>query len=101
MIHPHFVWMSYGWYTEGWWKANDVDCTHSEIERAVDRSLSFHHFPLSTEEEQDAPTDVNYVSNVIIVYQYKCIYSNVFGTMYLCKLIAEWIVIYIIYLDTQ
>jgi len=67
MIHSHFVWMSYGWYIEGWWMLQDTNCTVDQIKTAANRSLSFHQFPLLTEEEQDAPTDVNYVSNVINV----------------------------------
>jgi len=72
MIHPGFVWMSYGWYSEDWWKemddngfvSNTDDCTRDEIEQAIDRSLSFHHFPIPTEDENDSPTDVNYVRNL-------------------------------------
>ena len=67
MIQPGFVWMSYGWYTEGWWKESNTNCTVDQIKTAVDRSLSFHHFPLPTQDEKDAPTDVNYVSKYHIV----------------------------------
>lgn len=37
-------------------------CTLEEMERAVYRSLSFHHFPIPMENERFAPTDVVYVS---------------------------------------
>ena len=40
------------------------DCTLGDMQQAIDRSLSFHHFPLPTEEESDCPTDVNYVCNL-------------------------------------
>ena len=63
MIFPEYVWMSYGWYSEGWWTdVDDVNCTENQMRSAIDRSLSFHHFPLPMENEVDAPTDVNYVS---------------------------------------
>ena len=71
MIHPGFVWMSYGWYSEDWWEeidnsfvSNTDKCTLDEIEQAIDRSLSFHHFPIPTEEEKDSPTNVNYVRDL-------------------------------------
>jgi len=72
MIHPGFVWMSYGWYSEGWWRemddsgfvSNTDNCKLRDIEEAIDRSLSFHHFPVPTEEESDSPTDVNFVRNL-------------------------------------
>ena len=63
MVYPRFVWMSYGWYTEGWWKEQlqDTGCSVREMKDALHRSLSFHHFPTPTKDEEDAPTDVNYV----------------------------------------
>ncbi|XP_065920337.1 gamma-aminobutyric acid type B receptor subunit 2-like isoform X2 [Dysidea avara] len=74
MIYPRFVWMTYGWYSEGWWEeiGNDINnrfvvdtdnCTLDEMQQVIYRSLSFHHFPLPTEEENDSPTDVNYTPN--------------------------------------
>ena len=66
MIYPDYVWMTYGWYSERWWNdtANmtDLSCSSVQLESAIERSLSFHHFPLPTQDEEDAPTDVNYVS---------------------------------------
>ena len=53
MTYPEYVWMSYGWYTENWWLEEDTDCTADEIERAIQRSLSIHHFPLPTSEEEN------------------------------------------------
>ena len=67
MIYPAFVWMSYGWYSEGWWKEPATDCTVDQMQRAIWRSLSFHHFPLPMKDEQDAPTDVIYVSKQCVV----------------------------------
>ena len=68
--------MTYGWYSEGWWEeiGNDINnrfvvdtdnCTLDEMQQVIYRSLSFHHFPLPTEEENDSPTDVNYVCNLL------------------------------------
>ena len=68
MIYPEYVWMSYGWYTQNWWldEHEDTSCTADQIKRAVWRSLAIHHFPIPTSEEEDAPTDVGYVSNFSI-----------------------------------
>ena len=64
MIYPEYVWMSYGWYTQNWWlHVNDTNCTVDEMQRAIQRSLAIHHFPIPTREEEDAPTNVGYVSN--------------------------------------
>ena len=41
----------------------DVNCTESQMRSAIQRSLSFHHFPLPMANQVNAPTDVNYVSN--------------------------------------
>lgn len=80
MIHPTFVWMSYGWYSQGWWReikngsdfvSNTDNCTIEEMEEAIDRSLSFHHFPLPTAEENNSTTDVNYVCDLYL-FETKC-----------------------------
>ena len=63
MIYPEYIWMSYGWYTKGWWMYTwDTNCSVDQLQAAINRSLSFHHFPLPMQSEVDAPTDVNYVS---------------------------------------
>lgn len=55
--------MSYGWYTEDWWMyASDTNCSVNQLKTAIHRSLFFHHFPLPMQSEEDAPTDVIYVS---------------------------------------
>ena len=70
MIYPEYVWMSYGWYTEKWWLEEDTDCTAEQMQRAIARSLAIHHFPIPTSEEENAPTDVVYVSNFSIQQMY-------------------------------
>ena len=68
MVYPEYVWMSYGWYTQNWWlDVEDTSCTADEMKRAIRRSLAIHHFPIPTSEEEDAPTDVGYVSNFSIL----------------------------------
>ena len=66
MIYPRFVWMSYGWYTEGWWEdeLENVDCTPEQMRMAIYRSLSFHHFPIPNEK---ALTDVKYVRKQLLI----------------------------------
>ena len=64
MTYPEYVWMSYGWYTQHWWLDEDTECTADQMKRAIQRSLSIHHFPIPTSEEEDAPTDVGYVSKL-------------------------------------
>lgn len=68
MTYPEYVWMSYGWYTEEWWleAQKDTDCSVFELQVAIQRSLSIHHFPLPTKSEENAPTDVGYVSSLVI-----------------------------------
>ena len=64
MTYPEYVWMSYGWYTQHWWLDEDTECTADQMKRAIQRSLSIHHFPIPTSEEEDASTDVGYVSKL-------------------------------------
>ena len=63
MIYPEYVWISYGWYTEKWWLEEDTDCTTDQMQNAIQHSLAIHHFPTPMSEEENAPTDVVYVSN--------------------------------------
>ena len=63
MIYPEYVWMSYGWYTQKWWLEEDTSCTADQMQSAIQRSLAIHHYPIPTSEEENAPTDVVYVSN--------------------------------------
>ena len=69
MIYPEYVWMSYGWYTQNWWlDVEDTNCTVDELQMAIRRSLAIHHFPIPTSDEEDAPSDVGYVSNFSVLH---------------------------------
>ena len=83
MIHPEYVWMSYGWYSEGWWMdTDDVNCSEAQMRTAVERSLSFHHFPLPTQNEADAPTDVYYVSKLSCGIYIQCMVNFYMNNTY-------------------
>ena len=43
-FYPGYVWITPGWYQQGWWKADEVylrslNCTTSDIEQQLNRSL--------------------------------------------------------------
>ena len=43
-FYPGYVWITPGWYQQGWWKADEVylrslNCTISDIEQQLNRSL--------------------------------------------------------------
>ncbi|XP_072029935.1 gamma-aminobutyric acid type B receptor subunit 1-like [Amphiura filiformis] len=42
MYGDKYVWIIYGWYTDGWWKIRDedIDCTLEEMEAAVEGYLT-------------------------------------------------------------
>ena len=43
-FYPGYVWITPGWYQQGWWKADEdylrgLNCTTSDIEQQLNRSL--------------------------------------------------------------
>ena len=43
-FYPGYVWITPGWYQQGWWKADEdylhsLNCTTSDIEQHLDRAL--------------------------------------------------------------
>jgi len=49
LYHPEYVWITPGWYGEGWWKVKGVEgtgggrslgCTQQQLEMVLNRSLA-------------------------------------------------------------
>ncbi len=74
MTHPRYVFLSFYWYTEFWWRDNitrgdnryDPEfCDQFQLMAALHRSFAPDYFTTATPEEADQPTDVGYVSLLI------------------------------------
>ena len=76
MTSPRYVYLSFYWYTEFWWKDNitrgsgytydPMLCNPEEVAAALHRSLAPDYFPVAPPEESDAATDVGYVSRSLV-----------------------------------
>ena len=71
MIYPKYLYISYYQNSEYWWTdpIRNVsaypapECTALELTFAIFRSLAIDYFPVPTSAEENASTDVGYVSN--------------------------------------
>lgn len=67
MYHPTYAWMFFNWYLDHWWLANS-SCTGKglvkgeNLERVVETSLVFDHYPRIEDEHRDEPNQGNVVS---------------------------------------
>ena len=78
MFYPHYVFISYYWFSDFWWTDpilktsshtyDPVNCTKLELTEAVFRSLSVDYYPMPAPGEEDVPTDVGYVSGKLEWY---------------------------------
>ena len=39
-VYPLYVFITLGWYTDGWWDSSTVNCTRHQMEIALNRSLA-------------------------------------------------------------
>ena len=77
MTYPRYVFLSYYWYSEFWWRDpitrgagyayEPPFCTAEELERAIYRSVSPDYFPEARPEDVNVTSDVGYVSIVLCV----------------------------------
>ncbi|KAL5470784.1 hypothetical protein EMCRGX_G028803 [Ephydatia muelleri] len=45
-VYPLYVFITLGWYTDGWWDSSTVNCTSHQMEIALNRSLAMTLDPL-------------------------------------------------------
>lgn len=62
MYHPSYVWITPGWYGEGWWMVGgeeSLNCTLQQLETVLNRSLTV------TVEAQNSSSISGQVSGVV------------------------------------
>ena len=76
LTHPHYVWITYGWYQDRWWSADvsslRVDCTDQEMVRQVHRALALQLLPEG--HDPNAMTDTGLVSGTRRMFHDAVIY---------------------------
>ena len=67
MHYPRYVWITYGWYDDDWYRAQstddaveDVECTVQQLSKAVNGAIIIQHYP--TASDINAPTMTGIVS---------------------------------------
>jgi gamma-aminobutyric acid type B receptor len=43
--YSSYVWITHGWYEEGWWRNGTSECTGDQLEEYLDGALGVNHFP--------------------------------------------------------
>ena len=54
MYHPDYAWMFFNWYSATWWMG-DSKCSVKDLERVIERSIVFDHYPRIEEDQTDIP----------------------------------------------
>jgi hypothetical protein len=62
MLFPRYLFITYFWWSEGWWLEAASNCTVDEVIAATDRTIAVGYFPEALREDRDNPTDVGSVS---------------------------------------
>ena len=71
MTFPHYLFISYYQYSQFWWINHiqdfsatypNLECNEQMLTDAIYRSLAVDYFPMPTAAEENATTDVGYVS---------------------------------------
>ena len=71
--YPHYVWISYGWYHDEWWKSTvnmiPIRCSEAELAELLRLSITIETDPVP--DSPDTSTDVQLVCNI----QHVSVYS--------------------------
>ena len=59
--YPRHLFLTYGWYVQGWWKVEDQNCTAQQRESVLNMSLSLLQFDFL--EDRNLTTDTGIVSS--------------------------------------
>ncbi len=62
MRFPRYMFISYYWFSQGWWLDPIDTCTVSQLRTMTNRSIALYYFPEALSSELDSPTDVGVVS---------------------------------------
>lgn len=62
MVFPKYLFITYYWFSEGWWLDSRANCEVSELIAATNGSIAVDYYPEALNDERDSPTDVGYVS---------------------------------------
>lgn len=65
MFYPEYLWLTYGWFTEGWQDMSNknISCTQDQINTVLYRSVAINHFPVTSLGQEDRVTGVGYTTN--------------------------------------
>ncbi|XP_065899522.1 gamma-aminobutyric acid type B receptor subunit 2-like isoform X2 [Dysidea avara] len=53
LVYPSYQWMFPDWYVERWWNATTTNCSVSQLEKFLEHSLTFGHYPRLAEEDEE------------------------------------------------
>ena len=56
------------WYVERWWNATTTNCSVSQLEKFLEHSLTFGHYPRLAEEDEEIKNVGNIVCPVQKIY---------------------------------
>jgi hypothetical protein len=66
--YSSYVWITHGWYEEGWWRNGTSECTGDQLEKYLDGALGVDHFPFpdtndtNSEENQEVNSRQSFVT---------------------------------------
>ena len=75
MVPPSYVWITYGWYPESFWKQNRSNgtsyqvfdqCSEEQIMSIVNQMIIIHHYPRYDERDRGNPIIGNLVRSKIL-----------------------------------
>ena len=62
MTYPRYLYISFYFYSEGWYLSPIDSCTIDEMINMVNLSIAVDYYPDTLPGDEDTPTDVGYVS---------------------------------------
>lgn len=63
MRYPQYLWITYYWFSEGWWLDPIASCTAEELVVVINQTIAVDYYPDTLPDEQDNPTNVGFVSD--------------------------------------
>ena len=64
--YPQYMFITYAWYTPGWWKlqpaAENLSCSSDDRASVLPRALAMIHFDTEENFDLESPTDTTIVS---------------------------------------